>query len=74
MIMNGRAFPVTQVTVMEGRRAVKRSEPLPPNAKITLKLPNLRGCIVTARVTFRGGAVSRVGKLNVCKELILVRL
>ena len=74
MIMNGRAFPVTQVTIMEGRRAVKRSGPLPPNAKVTLKLPNLRGCIITVRATFRGGAVSRVGKLNVCNELILVRL
>jgi hypothetical protein len=74
MIMNGRAFPVTQVTIMEGRRAVKRSGPLPPNAKVTLRLPNLRGCIVTVRATFRGGAVSRVRKLNVCNELILVRL
>ena len=74
MIMNGRAFPVTRVTVVEGGRAVKRSGPLPPNARVTLKLPNLRGCIVTVRATFRGGAVSRVGKLNVCKELILVRL
>jgi cytoskeletal protein RodZ len=74
MVMNGRAFPITQVTVMEGRRVVKRSGPLPPNARVTLKLPNLRGCIVSVRATFRGGAVSRVGKLNVCKELILVRL
>ncbi len=74
MVINGRAVPVTRVTVMEGKRAVKRSGPLPLNAKITLKLPNLRGCIVTVRATFRGGAVSRVGKLNVCKELILVRL
>jgi len=74
MIMNGRAFPVTQVTIMEGRRAVKRSGPLPPNAKVKLRLPNLRGYIVTVRATFRGGAVSRVRKLNVCNELILVRL
>ena len=74
MIMNGRTFPVTRVTVMEGRRVVKRSGLLPPNAKVTLNLPNLRGCIVSVRATFRGGAVSRLGKLNVCKESILVRL
>jgi hypothetical protein len=74
MVVNGRAVPVTRVTLMQGRRAVKRSGPLPPNAKVTLKLPNLRGCIVTVVTTFRGGAVSRVGKLNVCKERILVRL
>jgi len=74
MVVNGRAVPVTRVTVVEGRRAVKRSGPLPPNAKFTLKLPNLRGCSLSVVATFRGGAISRVSKLNVCGEFILIRL
>src|SRR4051812_13975152 len=75
-IVNGRAVPATTVAVLVGAKAVTRSGPLAPNARITLKLPSVQGCRVSVVASFPGwySAITR-GKINVCKTgLVVVRL
>src|SRR4051794_4574295 len=75
-IVNGRAVPATTVAVLVGAKAVTRSGPLAPNARITLKLPRVQGCRVSVVASFPGwySAVTH-GKINVCKTgPVVVRL
>src|SRR4051812_43424747 len=72
-VVNGREIPATTITVMAGAKAVSHAEPLAPNAKVTLKLPKMTGCLVAVAVTFEEGSVSDGGDIDVCK-VKLVRL
>ena len=68
IVANGRAIPATAVAVLVGRKAVARSGPLASNTRITLKLPELKGCRVSVVASFPAwySAVTR-GNINVCK-------
>ena len=72
-IVNGREIPTMTLTVMADAKTVSHSKPLAPNAKVSLKLPKMKGCLVTVAATFEGGSVSDGGDINVCK-VKLVRL
>ena len=75
-IVNGRAVPATGVAVLVGAKVLTRSGPLAPNARVTLKLPNLKGCRVSVLASFSGWySAVRSGTVNVCKAgQALVRL
>jgi len=73
MIVNGREIPTMTLTVMADAKTVSHSKPLAPNAKVNLKLPKMKGCLVTVSATFEGGSVSDGGDVDVC-EVKLVRL
>jgi len=75
-IVNGRAVPATALAVLVGAKVVKRSGPLAPNARVTLKLPSSIGCRVSVVASFPGGYSSlKYGKFDVCKaKQALVRL
>jgi hypothetical protein len=72
-IVNGRAVAATAVTVSAEAKTVRRSEPLTSHAKVVLKLPPLKGCVVRIAATFEGGDASEVGDIELCK-VKLVRL
>jgi len=72
-VVNGRDIPATTITVTAGGKAVSQAGPLAPNAKATLKLPKMKGCLITVAATFEGGSVSDGGTIDVCK-VRLVRL
>ena len=72
-IVNGREIPATTITVMADARTVSHSKPLAPSAKVSLKLPKMKGCLITVAATFEGGSVSDGGTIDVCK-VRLVRL
>src|SRR5215204_3928207 len=72
-IVNGREIPAMTLTVMADAKTVGHAEPLAPNAKVSLKLPKMKGCLVTVAATFEGGSVSDGGDIDVCK-VKLVRL
>ncbi len=72
-IVNGREIPTMTLTVMADAKTVSHSKPLAPNAKVSLKLPKMKGCLVTVAATFEGGSVSDGGDIDVCK-VKLVRL
>src|SRR4051794_21722368 len=52
------APPATTITVMADARTVSHSKPLAPDAKVSLKLPKMKGCLITVAATFEGGSVS----------------
>jgi hypothetical protein len=72
-VVNGREVTATTVTVTAEAKTVMRSEPLASQAKAILKLPKLKGCVVTVEATFEGGDASEVGDIDLCK-VKLVRL
>src|SRR5215218_124020 len=75
-VVNGRAISTTTVAVLVGTKAVARSGPLASNTRVTLKLPQIKGCRVSVVASFPGwySAIAR-GKIDVCKtRRVLVRL
>ena len=68
IVVNGRVVPATAVAVLVGAKAVARSGPLAPNTRVTLKLPQVKGCRVSVVASFPAwySAVTR-GNINVCK-------
>jgi hypothetical protein len=72
-ILNKRKTPVTTVTVTAEAKTVRHAGPLAPNAKVSLKLPKMKGCLVTVATASQGSKVSKLGDVDVCKET-LVRL
>jgi hypothetical protein len=72
-VVNGREIPAVTITVMAGAKAVSHAGPLVPDAKATLNLPKIKGCLITVEVTFEGGSVSDGSVIDVCR-VKLVRL
>jgi hypothetical protein len=72
-ILNKRKTSVTTVTVTAEAKTVRHAGPLAPNAKVSLKLPKMKGCLVTVATASQGSKVSKLGDVDVCKET-LVRL
>src|SRR5215210_7436223 len=73
MIVNKRKAPVTTVIVTAEAKTVRHTGALAPNAKVSLKLPKMKGCLVTVAAASQGDKVSKLGDVDVCKEK-LVRL
>jgi hypothetical protein len=74
--VNGRAITATAVAVLVGARMVARSGPLASKTRVTLKLPEVKGCRVSvvARFPLWYSAITR-GNINVCKSgPVFVRL
>ena len=72
-VVNGRDIPARTITVLTGTQAVSHAGPLAPQAQSVLKLPKMKGCLVTVEVTYEGGSVSDGSAIDVCR-VKLVRL
>ena len=72
-IVNGRAVTAVTLTVTAEAETVRHAGPLASNAKVSLPLPKMRGCLVMVAATFQDGSVSDGGDTDVCK-VKLVRL
>jgi len=72
-VVNGSEIPVTTITIAGEAQIVSHTEPLAPKAQATLKLPKMRGCLVTVAATFEGGSMSSDRAIDVCR-VKLVRL
>jgi hypothetical protein len=71
--VNGREISATTITVMAETKVVSHAGPIAPSAKAIVKLPKMKGCLVTVAATFEEGSVSDGGDIDVCK-VKLVRL
>jgi hypothetical protein len=67
-VANASANTATKVTVTGEDRTATLSKPLAPKAKTTLKLPKLKGCMVSVAATFEGEGQVDIGEFDICKE------
>jgi len=68
VIVNGRAVTATTVAVLAGAKIVRRSGPLAPRTRATLRLPTSIGCRVSVVATFPWGYSSlRSRRVDICK-------
>ena len=72
-IVNRRAVTAVTLTVITETETVKHSGPLASNAKVSLTLPEMRGCLITVAATFQDGSFTNDSDTDVCK-VKLVRL
>jgi hypothetical protein len=68
VITNARAVPATDVAISVGADTVRLSKPLAAEAKATLKLPKISGCMVAISASFEDEATVELDEFDVCKE------
>ncbi len=68
LITNARGVPATDVAIGANGQTVRLTKPLTPNAKTTLKLPKMTGCMVAVAATFEDDATAEIPELDICKD------
>ena len=68
VVTNASKNTATQVTITAEGKDAKLTKPLKPKAKASVKLPKLKGCIVTVAATFEGEGQADAGEFDVCKD------
>ena len=68
VVTNASKNTATNVTITGEGKDAKLTKPLKPNAKASVKLPRLKGCIVTVAATFEGEGQVEAGEFDVCKD------
>ena len=68
LITNAREVSATDVAIGANGQTIRLSKPLAPNAKTTLKLPKMSGCLVAVAATFEDEATAELPELDVCKD------
>ncbi len=71
LITNARGVPATDVAIGANGQTVRLAKPLAPNAKTTLKLPKMTGCMVAVAATFEDDATAEFPELDICKDRTL---
>jgi|SRR5215203_3678274 len=68
VVTNASQHTATDVTITGEGKDAKLTKPLKPKAKASVKLPNVKGCIVTVTATFEGEGQVEAGEFDVCKD------
>jgi hypothetical protein len=68
VVTNASKNTATDVTITAEGKDAKLTKPLKPKAKASVKLPRLKGCIVTVTATFEGEGQAEAGEFDVCKD------
>lgn len=68
IVTNASAHTATAVSITGEGKDAKVSKPLKPKAKTTVKLPKLKGCMVSVAATFEGEAQADLGEFDVCND------
>ena len=68
VVTNASQHIATNVTITGEGKDAKLTKPLKPKAKASVKLPKLKGCIVTVAATFEGEGQVEAGEFDVCKD------
>ncbi len=67
-VTNARAVKATAIEVVSGAEVIARhTKPLAPGAKATIRLRNLKDCLVAINAAFEDGAISADGQ-DVCAD------
>jgi len=67
-VINASTAVATDVTVGTEEKMARLPKPLQPKARAVLKLPRLKGCIVSVRANLEGIGEIDTAEFNVCKE------
>jgi hypothetical protein len=68
VVTNASKNIATEVTITGEGKDARLTKPLKPMAKASVKLPKLKGCIVTVAATFEGEGHVEAGEFDVCKD------
>jgi hypothetical protein len=68
VVTNASKNTATNVTITGEGKDARLTKALKPKAKASVKLPKLKGCIVTVAATFEGEGQVEAGEFNVCKD------
>jgi hypothetical protein len=68
VVTNASKNTATDVTITGEGKDAKLTKALKPMAKASVKLPKLKGCIVTVAATFEGEGHVDAGEFDVCKD------
>jgi len=68
VITNAREVPATDVAIGVNGQTVRVAKPLAPNAKATLKLPKMQGCLVAVAATFEDDSNVQISEFDVCQD------
>ena len=67
-VVNASAHTATQVVITGEEKTATLSKPLAPKARAAVKLPKLKGCLVSVMATFEREGQADAGEFNICKE------
>lgn len=67
-VINASAHTATQVVITGEDKPATLSKPLAPKARAAVKLPKLKGCLVSVAATFESEGQVDAGQFNICKE------
>jgi hypothetical protein len=68
VVTNASKNTATDVTITAEGKDAKLTKALKPMAKASVRLPKLKGCIVTVAATFEGEGHVEAGEFDVCKD------
>lgn len=67
-VTNASKQTATRVVISAGETTASTAKPLAPKARTLVKLPKLKGCLVSVAATFEGEGQVEVGEFDVCKD------
>jgi hypothetical protein len=68
VITNARQVPATDIAIGANGQTVRVTKPLASQAKTTLKLPKMPGCIVAIAANFSDESSVEMGEFDVCRD------
>jgi hypothetical protein len=71
VITNAREVRATDVAIGANGQTARVAKPLAPNAKTTLRLPKMQGCLVAVAATFEDDSNVQIGEFDVCQDSTL---
>ena len=67
-LTNATGQTAKEVVIMAEDQSAKLTKPLAPKAKTTMKMPKIKGCMVSVAAVFEGEGQVDIGEFDICKE------
>jgi hypothetical protein len=67
-LTNATGQTATQVVITAEDQTAKLTKPLGPKGKASLKMPKIKGCMVSVAAVFEGEGQVDIGDFDICKD------